>query len=161
MLAHLSPTPREDETMSIRIAETDEEIAGCFAVMSELRPHVGAAEFVQRVRRQQEAAGYELIFLEAEGQVRAVAGVRVSECLAWGRFMYIDDLVTLGGERSRGHGQKLFDWLLRHAAERGCEEFHLDSGVQRFGAHRFYLRNRMEIVAHHFGLKLEPMKNEE
>ena len=140
--------------MNIRIAESDEEIAGCFAVMSELRPHVGEAEFLRRVRRQQEIAGYELVFLEDEGGVRAVAGVRVSECLAWGRFMYVDDLVTLGGQRSRGHGQQLFDWLLGHAERKGCEEFHLDSGVQRFGAHRFYLRNRMEIVAHHFGLRL-------
>ena len=139
----------------IRIAETDEEIAACFDVMSELRPHLVAGEFVRRVRRQQETAGFELIFLEEAGRVRAVAGVRVSECLAWGRFMYVDDLVTERGARSRGHGQRLFDWLLRHAAERGCEEFHLDSGVQRFGAHRFYLRNRMDIVAHHFGLKLK------
>lgn len=140
--------------MNIRIAESDEEITGCFAVMSELRPHLGEAEFLGRVRRQQEIAGYELVFLEEGGEVRAVAGVRISECLAWGRFMYVDDLVTQGGERSLGHGQRLFDWLLGHAARRGCAEFHLDSGVQRFGAHRFYLRNRMEIVAHHFGLKL-------
>jgi GNAT superfamily N-acetyltransferase len=141
--------------MNIRIAETDEEIAGCFEVMSELRPHVGAEEFVRRVRRQRETAGYELVFLEEGGRARAVAGVRISECLAWGRFLYVDDLVTMGGERSRGHGQKLFDWLLRHAEERGCEEFHLDSGVQRFGAHRFYLRNRMEIIAHHFALRIK------
>ena len=144
------------ETTSIRIAETDEEIAGCCPVMSELRPHVGAEEFVRRVRRQQGAAGYDLIFLEEGGRARAVAGVRISECLAWGRFMYVDDLVTLGGERSRGHGQKIFDWLHKHAEERGCEEFHLDSGVRRFGAHRFYLRNRMEIIAHHSRLKPGP-----
>ena len=140
--------------MNIRIAESDEEIARCYAVMSELRPHVGEAEFLGRVRRQQETAGYELVFLEEGGEVRAVAGVRVSECLAWGRFMYVDDLVAQSGARSRGHGGQLFDWLLRHARRRGCEEFHLDSGVQRFGAHRFYLRNRMEIVGHHFALKL-------
>jgi hypothetical protein len=27
--------------------------------------------------------------------------------------------------------------------------------VQRFGAHRFYLANRMDIIAHHFGMRLE------
>ena len=30
---------------------------------------------------------------------------------------------------------------------------HLDSGVQRFGAHRFYLASRMDIIAHHFSMK--------
>lgn len=140
--------------MQIRVAESDEEIARCFPVMSELRPHVAEADFVRRVRRQRESAGYELVFLEDEGEVRAVAGVRVTECLAWGRFMYVDDLVTQSGARSRGHGEKLFAWLLGRAAEQGCDEFHLDSGVQRFAAHRFYLRHRMDIIAHHFGLKL-------
>jgi hypothetical protein len=31
---------------------------------------------------------------------------------------------------------------------------HLDSGVQRFAAHRFYLARRMDITCHHFALKL-------
>jgi hypothetical protein len=30
----------------------------------------------------------------------------------------------------------------------------LDSGVQRFGAHRFYLRRRMNITSHHFAIDL-------
>ncbi|MBC7930363.1 MAG: GNAT family N-acetyltransferase [Rubrivivax sp.] len=139
----------------IRIAETDEDIASCFDVMSELRPHLDAAEFLRRVKRQQANDRYKLVFLEAGGEVKAVAGLRVGECLAWGKFMYVDDLVTSSGERSRGHGQTLFDWLVRHAEEIGCEELHLDSAVHRFGAHRFYLRNRMDIACHHFGLKLK------
>jgi len=40
------------------------------------------------------------------------------------------------------------------ARAEGCAQFQLDSGVQRFGAHRFYLMKRMDITAHHFGLKL-------
>jgi len=34
-------------------------------------------------------------------------------------------------------------------------QLHLDSGVQRFSAHRFYLSKRMEISSHHFSLKLD------
>ena len=139
----------------ISVARSDEEIASCFPVMSELRPHLGEAEFLERVRRQQTSAHYTLVFLESGGEVSAVAGFRVSECLAWGKFMYVDDLVTKSVERSRGHGQELFDWLLKFARDAGCQELHLDSGVQRFAAHRFYLRNRMEIACHHFGLKLD------
>jgi hypothetical protein len=44
--------------------------------------------------------------------------------------------------------------LLARARAEGCAEFHLDSGVEKFGAHRFYLRNRMNISSHHFSLKL-------
>ncbi|HEX8500707.1 MAG TPA: GNAT family N-acetyltransferase [Pyrinomonadaceae bacterium] len=139
----------------ISLAGSDEEIQGCYAVMAELRPHVAAEEFVPRVRRQMESAGYGLAYLADGGEVKAVAGFRVSECLAWGKFLYVDDLVSKEGERSKGYGGELFDWLVGHAREQGCDQFHLDSGVQRFAAHRFYLNRRMFIEAHHFGLKLK------
>ena len=44
--------------------------------------------------------------------------------------------------------------ILNFAKENGCKQFYLDSGVQRFGAHRFYLKNRMIIAAHHFSFDL-------
>jgi GNAT superfamily N-acetyltransferase len=53
-----------------------------------------------------------------------------------------------------GYGTKLFDWLVDYARAENCQQLTLDSGVQRFAAHRFYLRQRMEITSHHFTLKL-------
>lgn len=136
------------------LAQSDPEILRCFPVIAELRPHLVEGEFVARVRRQQRDGGYQLAFIEEEGSVMAVAGFRVGEFLAWGRILYVDDLVTTSAGRSRGHGQRLFDWLAARAREAGCVQLHLDSGVQRFDAHRFYLRHRMDITAHHFALKL-------
>lgn len=137
----------------VRLAETQEDIDRCFAVMLELRPHLKAESFVERVLRQQ-AQGYRLAFVEEDGKVQACAGYRLSESLSWGRFMYVDDLITASAARSRGFGGELLHWLQAEARAAGCAEFHLDSGVQRFGAHRFYLRERMDIIAHHFALKL-------
>lgn len=137
----------------IRVAETREDIGRCFEVMVELRPHLKPEPFVEQVLRQQ-AQGYRLAFIEEDERVQACAGYRLSESLSWGRFMYVDDLITASTARSRGFGGKLLDWLQAEARTAGCAEFHLDSGVQRFGAHRFYLRERMDIVAHHFSLKL-------
>ena len=138
---------------SIRVAETDGEIDRCFPVMAELRPHLIRERFVEQIRRQSED-NYRLVFLEDGGEIRAVAGFRVSENLAWGKFLYVDDLVTAEGERSKGCGRALLGWIVDHAREAGCDEVHLDSGVQRFGAHRFYLREEMDITSHHFALKL-------
>lgn len=142
--------------MSVRIALAveDEEIRDCYPVMSELRPQVSAEEFLPRVRRQMENGGYKLGYL-SDGEVKAVAGFRIYECLAWGKFMYLDDLVSKDGERSKGYGGQLFDWLVEFAKREDCAQFHLDSGVQRFDAHRFYLTKRMAIDAHHFGLRLK------
>jgi GNAT superfamily N-acetyltransferase len=137
----------------IALAREDDEIQSCYPVMAELRPHVQPGEFLLRVKRQAEIADYKLAYL-ADGGVKAVAGFRISECLAWGKFLYVDDLVAKSVDRSKGFGGALFDWLVEYARAEGCEQFHLDSGVQRFAAHRFYLTKRMMIEGHHFGLKL-------
>jgi GNAT superfamily N-acetyltransferase len=80
----------------------------------------------------------------------AVAGFRVGESLAWGRFLYVDDLVTLPAHRSQGYGSGLLAWLRAYAAQAGCGQLHLDSGVQRKDAHRFYEREGMTAAALHF-----------
>ncbi len=137
----------------IAIACTDPELRRCYPIIRQLRPHLSALEFLGQVKRQR-AHGYQVVFLEAGQKVRAVAGYRVTECLAWGKFLYVDDLVTREEDRSRGYGQVLFDWLVAEAARLDCSELHLDSGVHRFGAHRFYLARRMDITCHHFARKL-------
>ena len=139
---------------AIALATSDAELAACFPVMAQLRPHLTPEGFLSCVRRQQ-ADGFQLAALTAAGVVVAVAGFRVLENLAWGRFLYVDDLVTDEAHRSRGHGETLFDWLVTHARAEGCEQVHLDSGVQRFGAHRFYLARRMDITCHHFAMKFK------
>ncbi len=135
-------------------AETPEQVARCFEVMRVLRTELAAVEsFVEKVIRQQ-PQGYQLALLEVDSEVRAVAGFRISENLAWGRFLYVDDLVTRSVDRSLGRGRMIFDWLIAEARAAGCGQLHLDSGVQRFDAHRFYLMQRMQISSHHFALKL-------
>jgi GNAT superfamily N-acetyltransferase len=140
----------------IAIADTVEDIRRCFPVMRELRTHITDAEdFVERVQRQRKQ-GYQLAFVESEGQVCAVAGYRFLESLFSGKNLYVDDLVTRDSDRSRGFGGELLDWLIKQAREKGCENFELDSGVQRFDAHRFYFTKRMSISSYHFRIKIEP-----
>jgi GNAT superfamily N-acetyltransferase len=145
----------EAGAIDLRLASTDAEIAACHAVMSELRPHIRAEDFVGRVRRQMRQS-YQLLAGSVGGRVVAVAGFRLVEMLAWGPALYVDDLVTDSRERSKGHGEALMSWLIDYARQHGCEELHLDSGVQRFDAHRFYLARRMKISSHHFSIDLRP-----
>ena len=141
--------------MTVALANDPAAVARCFATMRELRPHLtDEAAFVTQVERQR-AEGYRLAYLEDAGEVRAVAGYRVSEKLSAGKFLYVDDLVSRQADRSRGYGGRLFDWLVARAREEGCLRLHLDSGVQRHGAHRFYLRKGMNIDSHHFDLPLD------
>lgn len=139
--------------MLVQLAESDSQILGCFPVMSSLRPHIKQADFVEQVRHQMKE-GYKLAFGHKEEQTIAVAGFRILTCLASGKFLYIDDLVVDELKRSHSFGQQLFRWLIKYAQNHQCQHLSLDSGVQRFDAHRFYLMQRMSITSHHFSMEL-------
>lgn len=138
----------------VKIATSDEEISKCFAVMSELRPHLIESEFVDLVRHMGNE-GYQLIYVENDNAVVAVAGYRIHTTLFMGKNLYVDDLVTSEECRSEGHGKILIDWLRNQAKNHDCRFLHLDSGTQRHRAHRFYLRQGMDIASFHFSEKLD------
>ena len=140
----------------IRLAEDDADIRLAYPVMLQLRPQYEPDAFAEQVRRQQ-ADGYRLAVLVDEETAAAVAGYRLGENLAWGRYLYVDDLVTDSCRTVRaGHGRDTDEMATGTGGRKrtGCDELHLDSGVQRFAAHRFYLRHRMDITSHHFTLRL-------
>ena len=130
-------------------AASDAEILECFGPMAQLRDLSGPEEFLRRVRAQ-ESAGYRLVAVRNRGATLAVAGFRVGECLAWGRHLYVDDLVTDADARSKGYGSALLDWLKQHARSQGANHIHLDSGHARVDAHRFYEREGLESAGIHF-----------
>jgi GNAT superfamily N-acetyltransferase len=141
--------------MAIAIEEVAGEAAlrALFPVVRQLRPHLDEDAFVALVAELRKE-GYRVAALYDDGTPRAVAGFRVMTMLSRGRHVYVDDLVTDETERSRGHGAALFAWLVEEAKRAGCARLQLDSGVQRFAAHRFYFARRMAIQCYHFGLDL-------
>jgi len=138
----------------ITVAQSEQEISDCYLVMAELRPHIAPDEFLPRVKRLAEIAGFQLAFL-TDGEIKAVAGFRISEWLAGGKYLEIEDLVAKSSERSKGYGGELFDWLVEHAKEHHCLQVRLVSRVSRLDAHRFYVRKGMNLEAHYFSMNLE------
>lgn len=136
--------------MNIQIADTDQEIAACFAVMKQLRPKLVEEDFVADVRRMQRE-GY-LLACVVDGEVRAVAGYRYMEMFATGLTLYVDDLVTDSTHRSSGYGKALLDWLVAEAARNRCKFLTLDSGLKRLDAHRFYRCEGLQDMAIHFAI---------
>lgn len=135
-------------------ATTDEAILATSDVMRQLRTMIPADAYLATIRRMQRE-GYRLAALrDDDGVVRAVAGFRCFEMHYVGRLMYVDDLSTDAASRSRGYGSALLAWLKEEARAQGCKELHLDSGVQREHAHRFYFREGMMVNCFHFRIAL-------
>lgn len=137
----------------VREVSSDAEVAATFPVMRQLRPHLDEEGYVQQVGRMREE-GYRLAAVVEGEEVLCVAGFRIFEFLAHGRFLYVDDLVTDEGARSGGSGKRMLDWLSVQARDAGCEKLQLDSGVGRHAAHRFYFREGMHITSYHFSKHL-------
>jgi|SRR5689334_10678157 len=136
----------------IKKMTTESEIRATFPVMKQLRTHLSEDKYLEMVQRQRELHNYHVVAVIEDGQIQAVAGYRISECLSFGHFLYVDDLITDERARSKNHGKELMAWLVDEAKKHGCGQLHLDSGVQRHAAHRFYLRERMDITCYHFAL---------
>jgi GNAT superfamily N-acetyltransferase len=120
-----------------------------------LRPHLTDRDaFVRRVDELQRPEGYRIVaaFDAGEEQARAAAGFRIAHNLAWGRFLYVDDLSTLPAARRRGHASALLAWIGEEARREGCDSVELDSGVgpDRQDAHRRYFDRGMRIASFHF-----------
>lgn len=139
----------------VKLADSEADLRRCFAVMRQLRPHFDREDvFVAQARRQMAQERWRLAFVEDGDDVAAVAGFRLLECLATGKTLYVDDLVTREDLRSQGHGEALMRWLEETARKAGCQTFSLDSGTQRTAAHKFYFRMGMTIPSFHFARKL-------
>jgi Acetyltransferase (GNAT) family len=132
------------------VAQSETDFEKCFPVMYQLRPHLTLEKFKAQVKEQIFSAGYNLIFLENENQVVSALGYRVTYFLAWGKVLYIDDLITDSLQINNGYAGKLIDWVFGKAKELECDQIHLASGYQRHAAHKLYLNKGMKIGCHHF-----------
>jgi len=136
----------------VKLVESDHDLEAACRVLLQLRPAYTEESLLQAVREQRAACGYRLAGAWHAGEIACAAGFVIGQKLAWGRHIYVDDLVTIDGRRSRGAGAAMIAWLKEYARAQGCSQVHLDSGVTRYAAHRFYLRHGFEIRSHHFAI---------
>ena len=137
--------------MQVKIAESLEELKLISPVLLQLRAQYSEDTLVKQIQSQQ-AEGYRIAYVLNGENVLSVAGFVMGQKLAWKKHIYVDDLVTNAAHRSTGAGKFLIAWLKQYGLDNGCQQLHLDSGVTRFAAHRFYLREGFDITSHHFAV---------
>ena len=137
--------------MQVKLLQSDSEIDVLCPVLLQLRPQYTTDSLIAQIK-QQRSEGYQLAYVEADGEVLCVAGFVIGNKLAWEKHIYVDDLVSSTRYRSRGAGALLIDWLKQYGLDNDCKQLHLDSGVTRYQAHRFYLREHFSINSHHFAI---------
>lgn len=138
----------------MKIVETEQELRACYPVMKELRPHLTSEdEFVAQVMRQREQS-YRILAVWDNEEVVALAGYRYQENTVYGRFLYVDDLVSAEAHRGRRWGALLLEKLTVFAQEARCARLVLDTGLTNVLAQRFYFREGLLPGALRFGKAL-------
>jgi GNAT superfamily N-acetyltransferase len=120
----------------------------------DLRPQL-PPEYIDAMHRVFGNGGRLIVAAQGDAVV-GLAVWRLLENTMFGRFLYVDDLVTDTVLRSRGVGKALLARCEAVAVELGCQELVLDSGVQRAQTHRFYFREGLTVRAFNFGKTLPP-----
>lgn len=143
---------------TVREISDGHELQAAAATLLHLRPHYVEPQALADAIVRQHEHGYRLLgsFPEEHAAPAAVAGFRIVENLAWGRFLYVDDLVTAPEHRGAGHASTLLTALDQLGTDERCAGLHLDSGVgdDRREAHRRYFGHGMRISGYHFAKPL-------
>ena len=137
--------------MQVCVLKSEMELTEVAEVLLQLRPQYTLETLINQIRVQRKQ-GYQIAYVKSDNQVLCVAGFVVGNKLAWGKHVYIDDLATNENCRSEGIGSLMIEWFKSYCKNNGYAQLHLDSGVQKFAAHRFYLNNRFNIASHHFSI---------
>ena len=137
--------------MEVKLAKSEDDLKKISPVLLQLRSQYTEESLIRQIQEQQQH-DYQIAYVEEDGNVLCVAGFVMGMKLAWQKHIYVDDLVTCKQHHSKGIGQYMINWLKDFARENGCQQLHLDSGVLRFPAHKFYLRQGFVINSHHFGI---------
>jgi GNAT superfamily N-acetyltransferase len=149
------PVSRLPAGIALRHARSADELAACFPVILQLRPALkDAAQWVERAS-DMATAGYRILAAWDGDRALAVAGYRMMENLIHGRFLYVDDLVTLESQRGKGMGAALLLALSDIGADEHCQRLVLDTAAANTNARRFYKREGLLDVVVGFIKPLE------
>jgi GNAT superfamily N-acetyltransferase len=130
-----------------------EWLARAEAVHRQLRPGL-PADYAGRIATIVRGGAVMVAAVRAD-RVAGVAVYRFFDNTHAGLRCYVDDLVTDSSERSSGVGKALVEYLQAIAGSRSCRYLELESGLQRSGAHRFYLREGFVIAGFSFKKELQ------
>lgn len=138
--------------MSVKFANTQDEYLKCWNAISALRPNLTKENYLALIDKMENQT-YRLAYIEEEnGNVPAIIGFRYMTMLYCGNIIYIDDLSTIPEARGKGYASQLLDFIIDLAQTQKLDGVHLDSGHQRYDAHRLYLNKKFKITTHHFSL---------
>ena len=135
--------------------ESDSDLKDCFHVLKELRSHLDFESFSSIYKICKDREQFELVALRRNEQVVAVMGFRFITDFVRGKHLYIDDLVTVSNERSKGYGATMLFYAEEIAKKSNCSGLRLCAVLENESGIKFYEKNGWTKRAYAFTKKAD------
>lgn len=157
-LRSLNITPTE---LTISECQCKEEIEKTYPITRQLRPHLMLNNYLRLVDSLMKHENFRLFAAyNQDHHCVGVVGFQELQRLAFGKIIYVADLVTDRDKRSQGIGKQLLDRVKEEAKLLKINAIVLESKVDRTKAHSFYQRYGFKMNAYGFRL-FSPFKEDE
>ncbi|MFF2754415.1 GNAT family N-acetyltransferase [Psychrobacillus sp. NPDC058041] len=120
--------------MQIKILETNEDWKSAYPLIQQLRPHLSEDRYSELLKQMPTYQGWVIV----DGTYKAFIGFEERLNFYNEKHLFVLDFVTNENERSKGYGESLMNALFKYAKEYHFAYVALESGLERYDAHRFY-----------------------
>ena len=126
--------------MEVKVLKSPPELEAGYAVLKELRTNLTFTDFITLYKSAHQTDGYTLIGMVENDRYVAVMGYRILHDFVHGKHLYVDDLVVIRGQQSKGIGSKLLAYAEEIAEKQGCQGLRLCTGKENERGIKFYER---------------------
>ncbi len=137
---------------TIQLALSDDSIQKCWTAFKELYPQLKKSDFLFQIRKLQIDAGYTLVFIEKEAEAVAFLGFRISEDLAHGKYLLINEVYVQKQQAQAHFVEELLDWTIEYAKTKKCEQIFMDISSQNPQDSRLLEGRGFRALSQRFGL---------
>ena len=132
---------------------TEKNIPEILPLVSELNPNTNSYILEERLKEMFKMSY--LCFGAYKGNILiAVCGAWVTVRLYSGKQVELDNFVIKPEYRSKGIGKELMQFIYSWAIENECNTCELNTYIENYGSHKFYINENFQILGYHFLKKL-------
>lgn len=130
-----------------------DDMVAIFPVLSNMYPDLSIEEYKEIIPKRK-VEGYRMVGVFDGEKCVCAAGFWVGVRFYCGKFIQLDNMVSMPEARSKGAGKMLVDWIKAVGKTEGCNKIILDTYVENFEAHKFFLREDFLIRGYHLNYNL-------
>jgi GNAT superfamily N-acetyltransferase len=137
----------------VKELKTIKEMLSVFDVLSHMYPSMTKEEY-DSITPDRVKDGYRMLGVFDGEKCVCTGGFWISYRFYCGKFIQLDNMVTIPKYRSKGVGKLITDQIKNIGKTEGCAKVLIDTYVENFEAHRFFFREGFIIRGYHLNYKL-------